>query len=275
VDIDPGPLDGVAMVPCSESMDLVSSKVDAPTPVLKGRVLLVDDGADNRQLLSLYLTRAGADVAVAENGRAGVDAAFAAEREGRHFSAILMDMQMPVMDGYSAATELRARGYTRPVIALTANAMAEDRAKCLKSGCTDYLSKPFTERKLLEAVSRHLGSSQPPASRERVRSTLAGDPDLQKLVSNFVSYLPPRVGEILDLLRNDELDRVRKIVHQLKGTGGSFGFERLTDSAARVEQRILGGEALEAVRREIESLVDLVRSIEGYDTARETAVGVG
>ena len=276
VDIDPGPLDGVRMVPCSESMDLVSSKVDTPAPTLKGRVLLVDDGADNRQLLSLYLSRAGAEVAVAENGRAGVDAAFAAEREGRPFSAILMDMQMPVMDGYSAATELRSHGYSRPVIALTANAMAEDRAKCLKSGCTDYLSKPFTERKLLEAVARHLGSAPPPTtSRERVRSSLGGDTDVQKLVSNFVSYLPPRVGEILDLLRKEELDRVRKIVHQLKGTGGSFGFEQLTDSAARVEQRILGGEAIDAVRHEIESLIEFVRSIEGYDTARETAVRAG
>jgi CheY-like chemotaxis protein len=157
--IDPGPLDQVPMVREMPALDGVPAGSEAPhaSNSLAGelagvRVLLVEDGDVNRRLIAAMLTEAGARVDTAENGRAGIERALA----GR-FDTILMDMQMPVLDGYEAARQLRANGITAPIIALTANAMAGDRDKCLEAGCNDYVSKPIDRASLLTAVSRHVG----------------------------------------------------------------------------------------------------------------------
>ena len=118
--------------------------------------MLAEDGPDNQRLISLLLRKAGAEVELAENGRIALDLALAARREGRGFDLILMDMQMPVMDGYEATRRLRAEGFTAPIIALTAHAMAGDRERCLEAGCDDYISKPVERRSLLTIVARHL-----------------------------------------------------------------------------------------------------------------------
>jgi CheY-like chemotaxis protein len=119
------------------------------------RILLAEDGPDNRLLVGHVLRAAGADVAFAENGRAAVDCAREAVRDGAPFDVILMDMQMPVLDGYAATRELRAGGFDGPIVALTAHAMADDRQKCLDAGCDDYASKPINRPELLAILARH------------------------------------------------------------------------------------------------------------------------
>ncbi|MBI1381102.1 MAG: PAS domain-containing protein [Planctomycetaceae bacterium] len=128
------------------------------TPVvLSGSVLVVDDGPDNRRLVSHHLRRAGAEVQVAVDGRQALLEFARAEAEGRPFDLILSDMQMPELDGYELARTLRQLGARVPIVALTAAAMAEDRERCLSAGCDDYCSKPIEKETLLAAVARWMG----------------------------------------------------------------------------------------------------------------------
>jgi PAS domain S-box-containing protein len=126
-------------------------------PRLPGRILLAEDGPDNQRLVSLLLRNAGAEVTVAEDGCRAVELAVAAHEAGRPFEVILMDMQMPVMDGYEATVRLRALGMSDvPIIALTAHAQTGDREKCLAAGCDDYASKPIHRGSLFATIARHL-----------------------------------------------------------------------------------------------------------------------
>jgi CheY-like chemotaxis protein len=119
-------------------------------------VLLVEDGQDNRRLITRILERAGLEVTAVENGLQGWQEAIASAAAGRPYDIILMDMQMPVLDGYQATERLRAEGWDRPIIALTAHAMPEDRNRCLQAGCDDYLAKPIRREQLLDALRRFL-----------------------------------------------------------------------------------------------------------------------
>jgi CheY-like chemotaxis protein len=119
------------------------------------RILLVEDDFDNQRLIAHVLRKAGAEVSVAENGQVAVDLALAATQAGSSFDIILMDIQMPVMDGYEATKRLRSAGCVTPIIALTAHSMAEHRQKCLDAGCDDYMTKPCDWAMLLETVAKY------------------------------------------------------------------------------------------------------------------------
>jgi PAS domain S-box-containing protein len=116
---------------------------------IRGRILLVEDGPDNQRLIAHLLGRAGATVDVAANGRLGLEMIASAESRGVPYDLILTDIQMPEMDGYTMAKELRKRAFTRPIVALTAHALAEDRQRCLDAGCDDHASKPIVRADLL------------------------------------------------------------------------------------------------------------------------------
>lgn len=123
----------------------------APNPTFtRLKILIVDDSPDNQALIKKLLTLVGASVETANNGREGVRKALQGD-----FSMILMDLQMPEMDGYEATRELRRQGYSRPIIALTAHAMKEERRKCLENGFDDHLTKPIDRESLLHALSEY------------------------------------------------------------------------------------------------------------------------
>ena len=122
----------------------------ADDTVLEGkRILLVEDGPDNRRLVIHFLNKAGAEVVAAENGRIALNLI----ERGEEFDVVLMDVQMPEMDGQEATMRIRRLGYDRPIIALTAHAMTEERESCIKAGCDEFLTKPIVRSKLIETIA--------------------------------------------------------------------------------------------------------------------------
>ncbi len=166
--IDAGLLAGVPMLDRPDQMGLestVSPEDDDSTASFLarvkdegpgGRILLVEDGEDNRLLIAFTLEKSGFEVTHAENGQAGVELALAARDAGQPFDLIVMDMQMPVMDGYEATRRLREAGDTIIIIALTAHALKGNRERCLEAGCDDFATKPINRRSFVTTILRHL-----------------------------------------------------------------------------------------------------------------------
>ena len=126
-----------------------------------GRLLVVDDNVVNQRVAERMLSRSGFDVDVASNGKIAVDMAMAQWQAHTPYSVILMDMNMPIMDGYEAVRQLRNEGYHHAVIALTAQSTETERMRCLESGCDDFATKPYQRQQLLKMISRYAQASQP------------------------------------------------------------------------------------------------------------------
>jgi signal transduction histidine kinase/DNA-binding response OmpR family regulator/HPt (histidine-containing phosphotransfer) domain-containing protein len=284
--IDGGPSTGVEMLKEMTEATLPASVVHGVQAIihLHGRILLVEDGRDNQRLLRMQLSDAGAEVVLAENGQIAVDLATT-----QLFDLILMDMQMPVLDGYAATIELRRRGVKIPIIALTAYAMAEDRAKCMASGCSAYLTKPINEETFLKTVNQQLGNDPSPAPKDtaetaiaespplagardgsdRIKSSFAGNPRMMKIIPEFVDGLAGEVRKMTDLLERNDLAGLQRVVHQLRGASGGYGFDPITAPAVAAEESIKAGQALESITATIKSLIEIIRRIDGYDKQAE------
>ena len=161
VTLPTGSLVGIERVRApAEGVDAPGGRARPETPRLAGRVLLVEDGRDNQLLLRRLLAKAGLDAEVCENGQQAVERVLTARAEDAPFALILMDMQMPIMDGYTATRLLRARGYEGAIVALTAHAMDTERARCMACGCDDFATKPIDRETFYALLSRHLGGAK-------------------------------------------------------------------------------------------------------------------
>ncbi len=167
-----GPLDGVRMLDSSQRSPAAQEHPPEtsrkPKVNLDCRILLVEDGPDNQRLISFLLTKAGAEVALAENGQEAFQRVLA-EWPGRGgssddpaepFDIILMDIQMPVMDGHEATRSLRKSGWKGPIIALSAHAMDHEVDRILEAGCNDYMGKPIQKDRLLALIERYVGDER-------------------------------------------------------------------------------------------------------------------
>jgi len=211
-----------------------------PEPALPAlRILLVEDLPDNRTIALAYLQDTPYRVEIAENG------AIACEKfTAGHYDLVLMDRQMPVMDGLTATRAIRQWEQANqrpptPIIALTASALKGDQEKCVAAGCTAYLTKPIKQEVLLQAIKEH--SIVVPAS-SKVKSgrkdtiLVHANPKFADLIPGFLQNRRQDVIAMLDALDRGDFETVESLGHGMKGAGGSWGFQAITDIGAALEQ---------------------------------------
>ncbi|MFO0888506.1 MAG: PAS domain S-box protein [Isosphaeraceae bacterium] len=237
-------------------------------PQLEGRVLLAEDSVDIQRLLVHHLGRLGLQVDVADNGLLAVEKAL----EGR-YDVILMDLQMPELDGYGATSSLRRAGYEGPILALTAHALREDRERSLRCGCNDHLTKPIDPAQLAGTLKKYLSAGRstpptPPASLsadapapDSLASPLGEDPSLADLVREYVDGLPDRLAQLERALADGDRERVAGLAHQTKGVAGMYGYPELSEQAALIEQAAREGQDDELIGELLGEFEDLVGRI--------------
>lgn len=253
---------------------LLSSRVDLQdVDQLRGRrVLVVEDNPDNVSIFLHMLEPLGLKISVANNGKEALANVSRQAQNGEMHDFILMDMQMPVMDGYAATRELRRRQVKVPIIALTAFAMAGDEANCLQAGCDLFVTKPVLRTTLIATLCKALKSS------ERVEHQLAAEPLLESPPESGVEGTmvvertsdPLVFSELLERYRQS-LQRHLKVLeaaevagdaeefcrtsHRLRGTASNYGFPLITTAASLCEEKIRQGATLLQLRDDAQRLM--------------------
>lgn len=259
------------------------------------RILLVDDTEANRQLIQLFLKRNDLVVETATNGQEAVDAANASV-----FDVILMDMQMPVMDGYAATKILRDQGYVRPIVALTAGAMKGDEEKCRAAGCSGFLTKPVDLDELLAYLAELVGGvgvtetsatststesvedavlkdaqdlSQQTSlmaapqtktslsTRPPIKSSLPfNDPEFQKIVASFVDRMRDQIQAIERAWARRDLEEIGRLAHWLKGAAGTVGFHEFTEPSLALMLHAKQGR-VDQIGPKIDEITDMLKAV--------------
>lgn len=273
ITINTGSLDDIFMLPAPSSDALQSQRENSQKEIIQlpqGKVLVVEDGEINRKLIEAVLAESGLEIEIAENGQIGVEKALQ-----NNYDIILMDMQMPVKDGYTAATELRQSGIETPIIAMTAHAMLDDEQKCLAAGCSGYLSKPINISRLLTTVADALyvphqvdaidTQAAEAEDNERNENPLISSlpthkPVFAKVVVKFVDYLEEQLIIIQEAIDNGDHARLAWVAHDLKGAAGSAGFADFNEPAFQLE--LMGkNQDLHAAQASLEELTKLSKRI--------------
>ena len=277
-------------MPVNQSLDLDNDTHNTVRQV-QGKVLLVEDTVDNQVLITAYLEEIGANVKIVNNGRECLDII-----KTEKFDLILMDMQMPVMNGYDALVKLKEEKCLIPVVMLTGNAFEEERRRCTDAGCGDFIVKPIDlnyfqsiiYRYLDEDLSKHksqLGADSiipedavSLLSNEEIReenseipliSTLAGRSEkINNLILNFISDLDNFVLELETAFIDKDLNKLLFEVHRLKGVGGNFGFIALTDVCKTIEENIESNKFDETKETLVQLKCIVHRIILGIDSYR-------
>lgn len=204
-------------------------------PELEGQILIVEDSKDIQELMKLIIKRTGVDIDIVQNGEEAIRAATESK-----YDLVLMDIQMPVMDGLTAIKELKQLDYNQPIVAMTANAMKKDRDKYFAEGFTDFISKPVNQNYLYLILTRYLKTKRDTANMDSfiTSSLLADEPDLIDLVDKFIIRIPVLKDDINKAFTDNNYDELARIIHQLKGVGGGYGYSMLTELCANIEEQI-------------------------------------
>ncbi|HIF32105.1 MAG TPA: response regulator, partial [Planctomycetaceae bacterium] len=234
----------------------------AATSLSGQHVLLVDDNPANRQIIRFFLEDFGATVTTANDGKEGMTAAVTAWDREQPFDAILMDMQMPVMNGYQAVKEIRAATVQTEIIALTAYAMAGDRQRCIDAGCDDYLTKPVLPADLLRVLASRntnnvgMSTTKQPSEPIGKPSTIADNPAFADIQKSYCRRLAETAELLLASMNSGDTEAVENTVHRVKGTAGNYGFPEITEIAQTILALLHEGVELSVIKDNIESLTD-------------------
>jgi len=188
-------------------------------------VLLVDDNDLNRRTIAQLLHNYGFQVTMASNGIECLNAL-----QNNHFEVVLLDMQMPVMDGYEAAALIRDSRIAPDtvVIAMTAHALNGDRDKCLQAGCNSYIAKPFRSEELVQLINQCLNKT---SANKSVNQDF-----INNLIPEFISLLGELLDELEQAIINSDFKTIKSVCHDIKGTAGMYGFMQISRQAALIEQ---------------------------------------
>lgn len=233
------------------------NSLNANVPLLAGKVLVAEDNKDIQDLVRLLLNKAGIEPDIVENGELAVELAKLST-----YDLVFLDIQMPVMDGFRAIEELRQRSYVAPVVAMTANAMKEDREKCKKSGFSDFISKPIDQNDLYSILTKYLKSGQTIESDNILLTSnlLSDDPDLIDLIDRFITRLPIMRDAINQAYSEGKEEELSGLIHQMKGVGGNYGYPALTELCAKIEFQIINNDEgnVAALIEEFNLMVDQI-----------------
>jgi PAS domain S-box-containing protein len=236
---------------------------ELPLPAL--RILLVEDSADNCVITVAYLADTPYQVEIAETGTIACEM-FAT----RHYDLVLMDRQMPIMDGLAATRAMRAWEHANgrlptPIIALTASALKGDREKCLAAGCTAFLTKPIKQEVLLQAIKDRSVSAPPLSKEEGIQSQEMVLPASPKIAARIPVFLQNRRNDVITMLAalaRDDLKTVERLGHNMRGTGTSYGFKAITDIGAAIEHEA-GSADVDASRHWVGELSTYLKRVGG------------
>ncbi|MBE0536485.1 MAG: response regulator [Phycisphaerae bacterium] len=246
----------------------------AEAPALAGEeeeyaILVVDDVPENRMLLEVLLTRKGYKTIMSSSGSEAVEAS-----DRRRFDLILMDIQMPGMDGLEATRTIRSRPVNAdtPILAMTASLAREDELRCLEAGCDDYIRKPIRKESLLRKVWRFIEQQKQVRAADRgdeIVSFLSDSPDYHKTIETFVANLPGRIQEMQHALEAENLQDLAFKAHTLRGLGGFAGFPIYTELAKAIEQGIHDSR-MDDIRQKLDEMVALCRRTRLVDDKTES-----
>lgn len=195
-------------------------------PALLGSVLLVEDTEVNQQLITYHIQKTGAEVTLAVNGQKAIELAMCQE-----FDVILMDIQMPVLDGKEATKALKQLGYSRPIYALTANVMQSDIAEYEQVGFVGTLTKPLELNDLYVVLKQHLKDSEKAATNSHAEQIVEGR--ITELKPMFFRSLTEQLHTLVQAQEDEDEIQTSQILHVVKGSAGSFGYDELGELAAQ------------------------------------------
>jgi CheY-like chemotaxis protein len=229
--------------------------VETPPDAEPGlRILIAEDSEVNQFLFQSYFRQTPHKLRIVENGHAAVEGVFSDPVD-----LVLMDLRMPVMDGLTATREIRRRERERnlkpvPILAVTANARAEDIQAAQEAGCTAHVPKPVDRATLLEEVARYGGVSNTPSSHGGAGQKEVRVPEeLREIAPGYLHEQRKAASEMLSLLEKGDWERIESWGHELKGTGAAFGFPALSRLGAQLETAAQASQS-GAVRGSLEEL---------------------
>jgi CheY-like chemotaxis protein len=221
-------------------------------------ILIVDDLDESRRLIEDHLSKMKCyRTASAANGIQAIKAV-----KNQRIALILMDMEMPLMDGYTASRTIRTLGLSPeiPIIAMTAHEGEEEIKKCMKAGCNGYIHKPVRRSSLITAISDHLKHLEKEVLSNCRQESVRVNPDIRELIPGYLDNRRRDAAVITGLLAEGDIEEVRRLGHSMAGSGGGYGFQKISSLGKAIEKASLAGD-LKGIERANSRLTEYLQNV--------------